>query len=91
MKTLSGSFRMNDLTISYDFQLMGNLGNDVIFRMKFNKTNVDPTIMFIAGLMLMHFLANDFGCRIDISEVPKLADEQADLDAVEKYEKGDKQ
>lgn len=91
MRSVKGSFKLNELMVDYDFQLIGKDNNDAIFRMKFNNTQVDPTTMFISGLMLMHYLANDFGVRIDISEVPKLGSEQDTVEAVEKYEKGIKQ
>lgn len=91
MRRLKGNFKLNDLMIDYDFELMGKDNNDAIFRMKFNHTSVDPAVMFIAGIMLMHYLANDFGCRIDISQVPKLESEYDASEAAAKYEKGEKQ
>jgi serine/threonine-protein kinase RIO1 len=91
MRRVNGKFNMNDFVVEYDFQAVTRKDDDFMFRMRFNKIVPDPSVIFIAGILLMHFLADDNGCRIDISEVPKLADPDDIAEQAEKYEKGEKQ
>lgn len=87
MRHVNGQFKMNELLVEYDFQAVTRKDDDFIFRLRFNKEVPDPSVIFIAGILLMHFLADDNGCRIDVAEVPPLPDPQ---DVEEQFEKSEK-
>lgn len=82
---VSGSFKFKETTVDYNFQIMGPQKNECFFRMKFNRVPLDAEIVFAAGLHLMHYLANDFGFRLDITaHQPQLPTVEETVEAVEK-------
>jgi hypothetical protein len=90
-KAMSGSFRIQNIIVNYDFELMGPHKNDCIIRMQLQQSHPDPVLTCLAGIYLMHYLADDMGVRIDVNEIPKLATPEQMVDAVDKFNKGEKQ
>ena len=81
---VKGSFKLGEQTVEYEFQVAGKHNEVVGFRMQFSKVPVKAETAFVAGVYLMHFLANDYGMRLDIQNTkPKLPSEQDMIDSVE--------
>lgn len=71
-KAINGIMRFGDFSVKYDFSVGGVHKNEVGLTMKFNRAEPEPQEVFIAAIHLLHYLALDFGLKIETDEKPKL-------------------
>jgi hypothetical protein len=74
-----GKLNINDMWIDYDFAVKGPQNGEVQINLKFRKVPVEPHFAFLALLYATHYIANDFGFRLDLQkdkpDLPDVADE----------------